>query len=93
MTWIVIAGYLASALVFATFCVRTMIPLRLIAISSNVAFIVYGFYGGIYPVLVLHVILLPMGARSAIVFTEAINGFASENSSYCNRSGCSRRMD
>jgi CRP/FNR family cyclic AMP-dependent transcriptional regulator len=45
---------------FAPICMRTMIPLRLIAISSNVAFIVCGFYGGIYPVLVLHVILLPM---------------------------------
>lgn len=60
MNWIVGVGYLASALVFATFCMRTMIPLRLIAISSNVAFIVYGYYGGLYPVLVLHVILLPM---------------------------------
>ena len=60
MTWIVGVGYLASALVFATFCMRTMIPLRLVAICSNIAFVVYGFYGGIYPVLVLHVVLLPM---------------------------------
>jgi hypothetical protein len=60
MNWIVGVGYLASALVFATFCMRTMVPLRLAAISSNIAFIVYGVYGGIYPVLVLHAVLLPM---------------------------------
>jgi CRP/FNR family cyclic AMP-dependent transcriptional regulator len=44
MNWIEAAGYLASALVLATFCMKTMIPLRGAAICSNVAFIVYGFY-------------------------------------------------
>ena len=47
MIWIEAAGYLASALVLATFCMKTMIPLRGAAICSNVAFIVYGFYGGL----------------------------------------------
>lgn len=60
MNWVVGIGYLASALVFATFCMRTMIPLRLAAICSNIAFVVYGFFGGIYPVLLLHVVLLPL---------------------------------
>jgi hypothetical protein len=58
--WIDGLGYVASGLVFATFCMRTMIPLRLIAMTSNLAFIGYGFAGHIYPVLFLHVILLPM---------------------------------
>jgi CRP/FNR family cyclic AMP-dependent transcriptional regulator len=60
MNWIEAAGYLASALVLATFCMKTMIPLRAAAICSNVAFIVYGFYDNLYPVLVLHAILLPL---------------------------------
>jgi hypothetical protein len=34
-------GYVASGLVFATFYMRTMLPLRLLAIGSNVAFITY----------------------------------------------------
>jgi CRP/FNR family transcriptional regulator, cyclic AMP receptor protein len=33
------AGYFASALVFATFCMKTMIPLRIAAIGSNIAFV------------------------------------------------------
>ena len=41
MSWIDGAGYFASALVLATFCMRTMTPLRLAAICSNIAFIVY----------------------------------------------------
>jgi CRP/FNR family transcriptional regulator, cyclic AMP receptor protein len=60
MNWIEGAGYLASALVLAAFCMKTMIPLRCAAICSNVAFILYGFYDSLYPVLILHGTLLPL---------------------------------
>lgn len=60
MTLIEAVGYLASALVLLTFCMSTMLSLRAVAICSNVAFISYGFGAGLYPVLVLHVILLPL---------------------------------
>ena len=66
MNWIEVAGYLASALVLATFCMKTMIPLRAAAICSNVAFIVYGFYDSLYPVLILHAILLPLNVWRAV---------------------------
>jgi hypothetical protein len=39
---------------------KTMIPLRITAISSNIAFIVYAFYGGLHPILILHSVLLPL---------------------------------
>ena len=55
-----IIGYLASALVFATFYVRTMMPLRMLAIASNIAFIAYAASEGLTPVLVLHLVLLPV---------------------------------
>jgi CRP/FNR family cyclic AMP-dependent transcriptional regulator len=53
-------GYLASLLVLSTFYMKTMLPLRGVAIASNVAFMAYGLAGGIYPVFVLHVLLLPL---------------------------------
>jgi len=53
-------GYFASALVLATFSVRRMRLLRLLAIASNLAFIAYGTLAGVGPVLWLHVLLLPM---------------------------------
>jgi CRP/FNR family transcriptional regulator, cyclic AMP receptor protein len=55
-----IAGYLAAMLVFLTFYMKTMIPLRIIGICSNCMFIIYGSLDGLYPVLVLHLILLPL---------------------------------
>ena len=60
MTLIDGIGYLASALVLMTFCMSTMLSLRAVAISSNLAFIGYGVGAGIYPVLILHIILLPV---------------------------------
>lgn len=53
-------GYLASLLVFSTFYMKTMIPLRSVAIASNIAFICYGYLAGLTPVFLLHVVLLPL---------------------------------
>ena len=58
--WVEGIGYLASLLVFCTFYMKTMIPLRGVAIASNLAFMTYGLAGGLYPVFVLHVVLLPL---------------------------------
>jgi len=57
--WRELVGYLASSLVLAAFCVRDMVPLRVLAIGSNLAFITYGSLAGLRPVLLLHLILLP----------------------------------
>jgi len=55
-----VAGYLAAVLVFSTFYTKTMIPLRIVAITSNIAFITYGYMGDLYPVLILHITLFPL---------------------------------
>ena len=53
-------GYAAAACVFLTFYMKTMVPLRLAGIASNVLFIVYGYFSGAHPVLILHLALLPL---------------------------------
>ncbi len=55
-----IFGYVASGLVLATFTMRTMIPLRMLGIASNLAFILYGYLDDLVPVMALHAILLPL---------------------------------
>ena len=54
------SGYVASGLVFLTFCMKTMIALRVIAIGSNVAFITYGVVADLTPIYLLHTVLLPL---------------------------------
>jgi CRP/FNR family transcriptional regulator, cyclic AMP receptor protein len=65
--WLEIAAWVASLLVFSTFFMKTMIPLRVVRIASNVAFmsyalvgLAYGVFGRLYPILVLHACLLPL---------------------------------
>jgi hypothetical protein len=55
-----ITGYIASALVLMTFMTKDMRVLRIVAILSNVAFIVYGALGWLAPILFLHGLLLPL---------------------------------
>ena len=53
-------GFGAAGLVLATFCMRSMTMLRWVAIASNLAFIAYGYLDGLPPVLLLHILLLPV---------------------------------
>ena len=57
--WVDALGWIAAVLTLTTFSMRTMIPLRLVAISSNAFFIAYGALSGFFPVLALHCVLLP----------------------------------
>ena len=74
MTWIDVLGYAASASVLVTFCMSTMVPLRVVAICSNVLFASFGALAHIYPVLVLHVILLPVNVARLMQIFRLIKG-------------------
>jgi hypothetical protein len=54
-----LTGWAAAALTLFTFSVRSMAALRTAAIAANICFILYGMTNGLYPVAVLHVVLLP----------------------------------
>jgi hypothetical protein len=58
-----VAGYLASTLVFAAFYTRTMVPLRILAIGSNVAFLAYAIPLHLWAIVVLHGLLLPLNCQ------------------------------
>ena len=60
MSVIDVAGYIAAALVFLTFYMKTLVPLRILAIGSNVAFLLYGYLADLTPILILHGFLLPL---------------------------------
>jgi fluoride ion exporter CrcB/FEX len=64
MSWVDYVGFLAALTVLATFCMDTILPLRGLAIASNILFIVYGLAAQLYPVLLLHAVLLPINIRA-----------------------------
>ena len=53
-------GYLAALLVAAAFCMKSIVGLRSVAILRNIAFLTYAHLGGLMPVLLLHLVLLPV---------------------------------
>ena len=73
MPWVEILGFTASATVLATFCMNTMIPLRVLALVSNVLFCTYGAIDHLYPVLVLHAIMFPVNLLRLTQFRRLIN--------------------
>jgi CRP/FNR family cyclic AMP-dependent transcriptional regulator len=62
MTTADMAGYVAAFCVFLTFYMKTMVPLRVTGLISNLFFLIYGYLALAYPVLVLHLILMPLNA-------------------------------
>jgi CRP/FNR family transcriptional regulator, cyclic AMP receptor protein len=72
MHWVTLLGYAASAAVLATFCMSTMIPLRVMGLISNVLFVAYGYADGLYPVLLLHAVLLPLNALRLAQFYRLV---------------------
>lgn len=55
-------GLLAAALYFTSYVMKRMLPLRAVALASNVCFIAYGLVHMSLPELVLHCVLLPLNA-------------------------------
>jgi hypothetical protein len=53
-------GYAAVIVNVGVYLMRTMIPLRTLALVTNVLFIVYAFFAGVYPTLLLNCLLLPL---------------------------------
>jgi CRP/FNR family transcriptional regulator, cyclic AMP receptor protein len=74
-------GYAASAAVLATFCMRTMIPLRIAGIISNVFFIAYGYLDNLPPVLLLHLVLLPVNSLRLVEFQRLVRAMRDAHSS------------
>ena len=60
MQWIEAFGYLGALMTLATFSMKTMLHLRMAGIVANLAFITYGVLDHVYPVLLLHMTLLPL---------------------------------
>lgn len=60
LTYPQLLGYLASAVVFATFCMTTMLPLRIVAVLGNLLFVAYGYFDAVFAVMALHLVLLPI---------------------------------
>lgn len=56
-------GFAAAAAVLAGFSMNSIRHLRLASLASNVLFVLYGLLAHFYPVVILHIILLPINLQ------------------------------
>lgn len=74
-----VSGLTAGALIVVSSFVRTMIPLRWLAVASNLGFVVYGALHPSLPLLFLHATLLPINifrAREMVRLTMRVRAAA-----------------
>lgn len=71
-------GYVACLLVLATFTMKSMRALRIVAIMSNIAFILYASLLELSPILALHAMLLPLNLFRLFQDLQAAPGEAPE---------------
>jgi hypothetical protein len=62
----------AAAAVLATFCMSTMIPLRIVAFGINIPFMAYGYVDHLYPLFMPHAILLSVNALRLVKFSAIV---------------------
>ena len=76
MTLVEVVGYSAAIASFVAFSARTMIPLRIAAICSNLLFISYGLLSGFWPPALLHALLLPLNIHRLLAMRRLIGRVA-----------------
>ncbi|NNU79921.1 cyclic nucleotide-binding domain-containing protein [Halovulum dunhuangense] len=62
MEWIELFGWLGALLTLMAYSMRSMQGLRTVAVMANLCFILYGAVAQVYPMLFMHVLLLPLNA-------------------------------
>ena len=78
----IVSVIVAGAFVLVSSFVKTMIPLRWLAIGSNIGFVAYGALHPSYPMLLLHSALLPINLyrlAEMVKLTRRVKAVSTEN--------------
>ena len=67
-----IIGYIAALLMFSTFYMKKMIPLRIVGICANICFATYAGMKPVWPLFFLHVVLLPLNVMRMLQMFKLI---------------------
>lgn len=80
MRWYEALGYVGAALSIAASSMRTMIPLRSLALATNVVMLTYALLAAVYPAVIVNLVLLPLNAlrlRQMLRLVREVNRAAS----------------
>ncbi len=88
MNWVDLTGYAAATLMFSTFYMKKMIPLRAVGASANLAFVIYTLCSyfflqrGIWPLFILHIALFPLNIVRMMQMMQLVNKVHESSTGY-----------
>jgi len=59
-------GFIGAALTVASYLMKSMLPLRTVALSANVFLVIYAFFGGSWPTMALYLAMIPINAKKMV---------------------------
>jgi CRP/FNR family transcriptional regulator, cyclic AMP receptor protein len=71
--WVEVTGYLGGVFCLYAYWSKTMIPLRIAAIVSNIFFMIFAVYHNIIPNILLNLVLLPLNVSRLIAMKRQID--------------------
>ena len=87
--WVDTLGACAAGLTLIAFSQKTMLSMRVSALGANLCFIMYGALGSLYPVLALHLILLPVNGFRLLEDLRSGRPSSSQEGGSAGRARCS----
>lgn len=65
MTISYVCGFIGAGLTLVSYSMKSMMPLRLVALAASIFFVVYGWLEAALPTLALYSIMIPINAKKA----------------------------
>ena len=65
-------GLIGAALMVASYLMKNMLPLRMVALSANVFLVVYAVQGGSWPTVALYVAMIPINVKKVLQIKKLI---------------------
>ena len=56
-------GFIGAALMVASYLMKSMLPLRLVALSANFFLVIYAVQGGSWPTVALYLAMIPINIK------------------------------
>lgn len=70
-------GFIGAGLTLASYMMKSMLPLRLVALAANVFFVLYGFLEAALPSLLLYTAMIPINGKKALEIRRLIRAIES----------------
>jgi CRP/FNR family transcriptional regulator, cyclic AMP receptor protein len=67
-----IFGFIGAALTVASYLMKSMLPLRMVALSANVFLIIYAVQGGSWPTVALYVAMIPINLKKVVEIKKLV---------------------